>query len=171
MRIIIVGLTLLTSGAVVAANNIQPLNVKTGLWETNAITTISGQPPIPAEDLAKLTPEQRAKMETAMKSLAGTRNLTYKSCVTKEKLAKGTAFDKSSCTWTTFTSTSTKAEMTGVCTEERYMKVNVNLHIMVLNPESITGSGQMSFSGNGRTMSSSSTMTAKWLGPDCGTVK
>jgi hypothetical protein len=171
MRTILIGLTLLISGAVLAANNVQPLNVKTGLWETNSTSTISGQPPIPADDLAKLTPEQRAKMEAALKSLAGTRSITYKSCVTKEKLAKGTAFEKSNCTWTTFNSTSTKADMIGVCTEANNMKMDVNLHVVVLNPESITGSGQMKFSGNGRTMSSSAVMTSKWVGSDCGSVK
>lgn len=169
MRTIVLGLTLLISAALAAANSIQPLNIKTGLWETSSTTTISGEPPIPADDLAKLTPEQRAKMEDAMKSLAGTRTFTYKSCVTKEKLAKGTPF-KGDCVWSKFTSTSTKADMVGVCTEDK-IKVNVNLQVVALNPESIAGSGQMNFSGNGRTMNSSAVMRSKWIGNECGSVQ
>jgi hypothetical protein len=170
MRTIVVAATMLISAVVLAASNVQPLNVKTGLWETNLTTTIRGQPPVPAEDLAKLTPEQRAKMEAAMRSMAGTRNVSYKSCVTKEKLAKGTAFDKSNCSWTTSTSTGTKADLVGVCIEDN-MKASVNLHVVVVTSESITGSGQMSISGNGHTMSSSSVMTSKWIKSDCGAVK
>jgi hypothetical protein len=63
MRNVLLGIVLLLSLTVMAADKIQPLNVKLGLWETTHTTTTSGQMPIPPEMLAKLTPEQRAKME------------------------------------------------------------------------------------------------------------
>ena len=41
-----------------AADN-TPLNVKPGLWELTSDTERSGAPQIPAEALAKMSPEQR----------------------------------------------------------------------------------------------------------------
>src|ERR1700676_2872864 len=57
-----------------AAGKVQPLNVKTGLWQVSTTTTMSGLPDIPPEMQARLdqmTPEQRAKMEAMMKSRFG----------------------------------------------------------------------------------------------------
>ncbi len=113
MRPILLGLVLLLSAAVWAADKIQPLNVKTGLWETTRTTTTSGQMPIPPELLARLTPEQRAKMEERMKanSAEKTRASTSKSCMTKEKLEKAPFSDEQkNCTRTIVRSTSSEAE-------------------------------------------------------------
>ncbi|HTE88846.1 MAG TPA: hypothetical protein VK639_07845 [Terriglobales bacterium] len=68
MRTILAGLVMLSSVTVWAADKLQPLNVKTGLWETTTTRITSGEIPIPAEMLARLTPEQRAKMEARMKA-------------------------------------------------------------------------------------------------------
>lgn len=60
----------------------EPLNVKTGLWQVTEISTTSGVPPLPAgmqARLDKMTPEQRAKLEAAMKGRSGgTPRLTIK---------------------------------------------------------------------------------------------
>lgn len=45
----------------------QPLNIKTGLWETTSTLKMSGDMPIPAGMLDKLTPEQRARLDERMK--------------------------------------------------------------------------------------------------------
>src|SRR6266702_8368239 len=135
MRSILLGLVLL-SGAVWAADKIQPLNVKTGLWETTRTTTTSGQMPIPPELLARLTPEQRAKMEERMKanSAEKSRTDTSKSCLTKEKLEKAPFSDEQKeCTRTIVTSTSNKAEVRFTC-EKADTMVNVTINIEALDP-------------------------------------
>src|SRR6266568_18776 len=67
---------------------IQPLNVKPGLWETTATYKTSGAPPIPPETLAKLTPQQQARLEERMKAnsagSSNTNTVTDKHYVTKQ---------------------------------------------------------------------------------------
>ena len=167
------GLILLTATAVLAAAKLQPLNVKLGLWEVTQTSIISGQPPVPADMLSKLSPEQRARIEERMKANAGdrTRTTTYKSCLTKEKLDQDPAFmNKSKCTWTVLASTSSKADARGVCMDGG-VKVDVNLHVEALNTESVKASSQGSASGGGHTMNANSTFVAKWVGPACGNTK
>ncbi len=70
------------------AADMTPMNVKTGQCESTITSETSGQLPIPQEMLDKLTPEQRAKMEAAMKARGGQGDCTttYKRCVTNEDL-------------------------------------------------------------------------------------
>src|SRR5262245_38326842 len=92
-----------------AQTKLQPLNVKTGLWESTITTTTSGQMPIPAEMLARLTPEQRAKFEARMNQNASpkTRTYTNRDCETKEKLAEQPFNSEKECKQTIVTSTPT----------------------------------------------------------------
>jgi hypothetical protein len=67
------------------------LNLKEGLWETTHTMNMSGMPPIPADALAKMRPEQKARIEAMMsqRGVGGTATTdTSKSCITKEKLEK-----------------------------------------------------------------------------------
>lgn len=65
---IFLGLVLICAIAGWAADRIQPLNVKLGLWEMTITTKNSGQMPVPPELLSKLTSEQRARLEERMKA-------------------------------------------------------------------------------------------------------
>src|SRR5260370_11263079 len=166
-------LLLLSSGADWAADKIQPLHVKTGLWETTRTTNTSGQMPIPPELMARLTPEQRAKMEDRMKanSAEKSRTNTSQSCMSKEKLEKAPFSDEQKdCTRTIVTSTSSEAEIRFAC-EKQGMKSNGTIHVEALTPESVKGSAQTAMTGGGRTMNISGTFTAKWLGPNCGKLE
>jgi len=61
-------------------------NARPGAWEMTTTTVITGMP-IPAEQLAQMKPEQRAKMEAAMKARAAQpRSHTYRQCVTQKDL-------------------------------------------------------------------------------------
>src|SRR4030095_12433973 len=104
------------------ADKIQPLNLKVGLWEVTHTTSMSGSPPIPAELLAKMTPEQRAKLDERMKARAADppKTSVEKSCVTAEDLKKDTLFadDDKTCARTVTSSTANKLEMRVVCEEE-----------------------------------------------------
>ena len=174
MRAIFMGLILGLTIFVWAADKVQPLNVKTGLWETTATIATSGAMPIPAELLSKLTPEQRARMEDRLKASAAEKikTTTSKKCLTKEELEKGLAFgeQKKECTQTVVTSTSNKAEVRVAC-ENETMNSSGTIQIEALSRESVKGSGQMSVTDGGHTMNANTTFTAKWIGPICGETK
>ena len=62
------------------------INVKVGAWEMTATTLMTGIT-VPAEALASVPPDQRAKMEEALQAYAGKPNVhVAKTCVTKEDL-------------------------------------------------------------------------------------
>ena len=46
----------------------QPLDVKTGQWESTMTGQTTGMPPIPDDVLNRMTPEQRAKIQAAMQA-------------------------------------------------------------------------------------------------------
>ena len=52
-------------------------NIKPGLWEVTVTPKVSGEMPIPEDQLAKMTPEQRAKVEAMVKG-AGSKPRVYK---------------------------------------------------------------------------------------------
>ena len=163
---------IMLSSAAWTQTKLQPLNVKTGLWESTISSTTSGQMPIPAEMLARLTPEQRAKFEARMKqnSAPKTRTYTNRDCETKEKLAEQPFSSEKECKQTIISSTSTKAEIKMVC-ELGDVRSSGTMRIDVLSPESVKGTGQMTANGGGHTMMVNTSFSSKWLGPSCGSVK
>lgn len=169
-------IAIILSSTAWAQTKIQPLNVKTGLWENTIQTTTNGQMPIPAELLSRLTPEQRAKFEARMEartkenSAPKTRTSTNRECETKEKLAEQPFSNQKECKQTVLTSTSTKAEVKMVC-DFGDVKSSGIMHIDVLTPESVRGSGQMTSNGGGHTMTVNTSFSSKWLGPSCGSLK
>ena len=68
MRKLILGMTICLSVELLwaAGSKYQPLNVKTGTWETTRTITVSGRPPISRDMLDHMSPEQRARFEAAM---------------------------------------------------------------------------------------------------------
>jgi len=157
-----------------AGDKILPFDVKLGLWEVTSTNTMSGMPPIPAETLARMTPEQRAHMEESMKNGmgGGPKTRTRKDCITKEKLDKDYLFgeERKECTRTVVTSTSSKMEMKLQCTEHD-MKTEGTFHIDVLSSDHVTGTMKMVASGNGQAMNVNVDFNARYLGPVCGDTK
>jgi hypothetical protein len=159
-----------------AAGKVQPLNVKTGLWQVSMTTTMSGLPPIAPEMQAKLdqmTPEQRAKMEAMMKSRFGgtPHTSSYKKCVTKEEL-ENNAFDKpdEKCNWTVVNSTGSDMEVKATscaAAKNEGMQTDVDLKLHVVDSENVQASMQLTATGNGHTMNGSGSYTGKWLGAAC----
>ena len=148
-------------------------NVKLGLWETTIVMQMSGLPPIPPDALARMTPEQRARMEAAMKARNGQPNTTTtRSCVTKEKLEKGATFgqERKNCTHSVSQSSSDKAEIKFACDEEG-MKMTGTVRYDALDSEHVKGTTDVAMSGNGRTMNANSTFTSKWVSAACGNVE
>ena len=173
-KIVLLTLAVFFAIAVWAANTVQPLDVKLGLWETTTVSQTSGMPPIPPEMLARMTPEQKAKMEAMMKQrqAEGPKTHTDKKCVTKEDLGKGGWFDKDEedCTKTVITSTSRKLDVKLECTKGGG-KQSGTLNIEAIDSGNVKGSVQMTMTNGTNTMTMNSTLTSKWLGSSCGDVK
>jgi Spy/CpxP family protein refolding chaperone len=160
-----------------AADDIKPFDAKLGLWETTSTTEISGMPAmpqIPEEQLAKMPPEQRAKIEAMIKGrgMGGPRTTTSKSCVTRESLEKAMAFgqNEESCTRKVITSTSSKQEIHIECTRGKNTMTG-DLNIERLDGEHAKGSMVMKSAGAERPIDMKMSFTSKWLSADCGDVK
>lgn len=161
------------AASALAASKIQPLNVKPGLWEVTTTITTQGAMPIPDGLLARMTPEQRARMEERMKaSSAGAAHTTVrKECLTKEEQQKSEVFTDNdrTCKPTILTSTSTRLEAKTVCNAEG-INAEGSIQVEALNPENVRGTSHAVMTGN-HDMKVDGKLTSKWLGPDCGKVK
>ena len=157
-----------------AADKIQRLDVKTGLWETTMVTETSGMPPIPPDLLARMTPEQKAKMEAMMKErqAEGPKTQTIRKCVTKEDMDKPDFMGKDDpqCSKTVITSTSRKLEGKIECTHGGG-KQSGTFMLEAVDSSNVKGETHMVMSGNGNTMTANAHFTSKWLGAACGDVK
>ena len=172
---VLVSLLFLPCSWVWAADALKPLDVKLGLWETTNTFQSSGMPPmsIPPDALARMTPDQRAKVEAMMKNQGSPRTTTTKSCMTPEKMKRSEMFydEQKQCTKTVVTSSSSKMEMRMQCSMEGGAKANGTVRIERTSSDTVKGSVQMVTTSGDHTMNMNSTFTSKWLGADCGDVK
>jgi Protein of unknown function (DUF3617) len=152
----------------------QPLAVKTGTWESKLVITQSGQLPIPEDKLARLTPEQRAKFEAAMRARMNGQppTRTYQSCLTSDELNKGSVFnpDKDQCTQKVLTSTSSTVEVQINC-QQPEAQTSVHLTFTAVDSGTVTGTGTTTINGGGRTMTSNSQFSSKWISSTCSDKK
>ena len=158
------------------ADELKPLDVKPGLWETTVTSQTSGMPPIPPEALARLTPEQRARMEAVLKQreAQGPKTNTTKSCATKDQIDNMfSSFNdnvRQNCKSTVIRSSSTEEDLRLDCSQNN-TQVTMNVHVQAINSENVKGTVQMNASGGDNKMNTQTSLTAKWLGSDCGDLK
>jgi Protein of unknown function (DUF3617) len=145
------------------------LNVRLGLWETTVTTKVAGN--MPGMDMSKLTPDQRARMEAAMKQFMGTHTTTHKSCMTKADLEKASFLgkDEPNCKTTVVKNTSTMMEAHQVCAGDDAR--TVDLHFEAASPTAVTGTIKSTDTTGGKTVNVDGTITARWLSADCGNAK
>lgn len=166
------------AGAALVVHAAQPaLNIKLGLWETHTEAKLSGDMAamIPEDQLAKMTPEQRARMQAAMQqSMAAIQKPHYaKQCMTAEKVAKG--FDmgdekSGNCKNTITTNTGSQYEAHVMCSGN-YGQHAMTVHINADSPTHIIGTVKGDESQGSKGMSYSGTFEGKWLSSDCGAIK
>ncbi len=150
------------------------LNVKPGLWEVNMTSESSGQMPIPESMLARLTPEQRARVAAAMQSQMNRPTAhVYKSCVTRADLDKPFGMDRhdaeENCTDKVLSKSSTSMTVDMECTGK--FSVSSIYRWKALSPESVSGTMERTVSQGGHSMKSTGHFTGKWLGADCRAIK
>jgi Protein of unknown function (DUF3617) len=170
----ILAAVLFFSPTLFAADKVTLLNVKEGLWEmtvTHSMTGMPAMPAIPPDALAKMPPEQRARMEAMMKG--GPKTDVRKECITKEKLEKQMAFsdDRKECTRTVLNSTSSKLEMKIHCKGEEQGSMDGTLLVEAIGSDNVKGKMEAVTNASGRTMNMNFTFSSRYLGPACGDVK
>lgn len=175
-RIIAVGIAISIGALPALAADNTPLKVKPGLWEMTSDSEHSGAPPIPPEALAKMSPEQREKLESAMKGAMAPQHRVDKHCVTQADIDKG--FDRmdqmgrGKCTQNVTSSTATLRQGSFTCAGAGGPGSSSGTYrFEARNPESVVGTWDMTMSNGGNTMKMKSAMQGKWLGADCGDVK
>jgi hypothetical protein len=159
------GLTLLACASAWGAD-LHALDVKPGQWETTTTGGMSGIS-IPPDILNKMTPEQRAKMESAM-SAHGAKPMVNTSCMTKEKLQQAWNTGQQSmktCSMTLTTSSSSKQEIHMDCNQNG-TKMTGSVKVEAVDSEHIHGSIQMTAAGD-HPMAMNYSFTSKWLGAAC----
>jgi hypothetical protein len=151
--------------AVAARADSPALNVKPGLWEmTLHVTGLT----IPEEQLARLPPEQRAKVQAMLGQAAQAH--TVKTCLTQEKLARGVFVPDAShpeCKRTMMGNTGSALDIQVQCTLAEGA-VSSSMHVEAPNPETMAAKTVMT-RANQPPMTS--TIDARWLAADCGDVK
>jgi hypothetical protein len=120
---VLLGLICLAAAvAVVAANNVQPLNVKTGVWQITMTTTIQG--------------------------MGAPQTHTYKSCVTKENLNEYPFADPdNNCKYTVQSSTGSHMNVSGSCLPQEGGKADFKIQLDAIDSEDVKGTGQLTLAG------------------------
>jgi len=177
-------LPLLAAAALWAAEP-TPLDLKPGEWEYTVTMQMGGKsqpgaaqmPQIPADQLAKLPPEQRAKIEAALKQAGNLASgkpttTTNKNCVKKEDLVRlnplGNA-DKS-CKMTVINSSRSKLEAKMDC-DSPGNKSTSNVSIEASSSESSRFSVVSTGTADGHPMNMTVNGTGKWLSATCTDTK
>ena len=176
----LLSLIVLSSLLLWAADKITPLDIKEGLWEMTVTHSMTGMPAIPPDTLAKMPPEQRARVEAAMKQsgMGGPTADVHKECVTREKLDKQLAFDDNrkdkdkdqdtACTRTVVNATGSKLEIKFHCEQS---STDGTLLLEAVASDSVKGSMHSVTNSRGRTMNMDFTFSSRYLGAVCGDVK
>jgi len=156
-KAIAVGLICLAASVALAATaKLQPLKVKTGLWQmTQKVTSSENVPPQFAPMIKNAVP------------------MSYKSCVKPTDLIVNpwsNGSDTKKCTWTTVSSTGTYMEVQGTCSlrnNEGGASMQMHGKIHALDSEHGTGTMKVSVNFNGQAMKYTVDLTGKWLAATC----
>ena len=155
-----------------AADPIKP-NIKPGLWEVSLTPHVSGEMPIPDEQLAKMTPEQRARLEAMMKSRTAKSSepKVYKECMTPEKIARGFDMDRddTSCKRKVVSSSANELTLHDECNRPNQKTVS-DVHFEIKGGTQMSGKINVVVSSGTKNMTVNNTMQGKWLGANCGAV-
>jgi Protein of unknown function (DUF3617) len=166
-----VALIVATLIAIPALAGAATLNIKPGLWEVHSTIKRSGEPPIPDSVMAKLTPEQRAKVEAALKARAakGPTETVTKNCITEKDLEKPMPLDPGShnkdCKSTLVKSSHTMQMIHVECTGQQ--NVAGDWKFEAIDSKSMIGTMDMKVSAGSHTMTVNGKFQGKWLQASC----
>ncbi len=157
-----------------AQQKVTPLNVKTGQWQSTTTIAVTGSMGIPPEMEAKLTPEQRTRMQAAMDSSGSgqTHTTNDKSCLKQEDLTRdpfnaGKNDEGMKCRENLVRSTSSDADVELTCTDPRGNTSEFRITFHAIDQEHVTGTGHGNVNMYGHTMKSDWKMQSQWLQASC----
>jgi tetratricopeptide (TPR) repeat protein len=155
-----------------AADAIEALDIKPGLWQITLVVRTSGLPPMPPDVLAKLTPEERARIEAKAKErlAEGPRITVKRSCLDEKELHQPLLLtfggESQGCRQTVTNASRTRQEIRVDCGKGA-PHGGGTIRIEAMDPENVKVSSSWSATDGARTTTMSSTATLKWLGADC----
>jgi Protein of unknown function (DUF3617) len=143
-KMILLGAVFASATILLADSGVQPLNVKPGLWEVTMNITLNG-PGVPP------------------------RTNIYRSCLKKEDLNKYPFVDPNKkCTYTVLSSTGSTMEAQGTCAPgSDGTKVDFKMRLDAVDSENVKGTGQMTLSAPGGSLSGNYAGTARWITATC----
>ena len=150
------------------------LDAATGLWEVTTHPQMSGTLSLPEEQLQKMSPEQRGRVEAALQSASKSMNQEHiiRECLTPEQRAKG--FDLgnegSSCKTTIIQNTSHELHVRRECAANGGVRTTTE-HFQMNGSRSVSGTVDAAMSQDGKPLTVHMTIEGKWLGADCGAIK
>jgi hypothetical protein len=141
-KMTLLGAICLAAIIVVAADSIQPLNVKTGVWQVTMTTTIQG--------------------------MGGPHTHTYKSCVTRENLNQYPFADReNNCKYKIQSSTGSHMDVSGTCLPQEGGNADFKIQLDVVDSGNVKGTGQLALSGPQGAMRGDYSGEGKWIGASC----
>jgi hypothetical protein len=156
-----------------SADAIEPLDIKPGLWQITLIVRTSGLPPIPPDVAAKLTPEERARIDAKAREKAaeGPRISVKKSCLDEKELLQPLMLTfgggGQGCRQMVTNASRKRQEIRVDCGTGAAHGGGTVL-IEAMDQENAKVSSSWFAADGARTMKVSSTATLKWLGAACG---
>ena len=173
MKTKVISIAALIAVALWAADKVQPLNAKLGLWEITSSQQMTGAVPISPETLAKLPPEQRAKIEARFTQRSGKPMVsTRQTCMTDEKRSKS-AFgeERQGCVRTIVGSTSQLLQLHEECTQKDGTRMSSDAKFELSGDSTMKGTVKVKAAHGDNITNVSLDLSGKWVGADCGTVK
>lgn len=149
------------------------LNVRLGAWDISITTQTSGSL-IPPDLLAKMPPEQRAKIEQSMQARSGKpMTHTSKECVTQEDLDQNRIIKEQreedgelQCSTRVISKSSSTLVIERTCPAPRASTSQMAMEAKT--PESIVGSLDITRPGSGKVHVD---IKGRWLGASCAEIK
>ena len=145
----------------------EQLSIKTGLWEITSSTQLSGTPQLPKDVTAKMTPQERAKLEADLKTAAKEpKKNVDRSCITKKDVENPFHGVSENCKQSIVRTTRTTQEVRLVCTGAT--KGTGLIRITAPTPESMAGVMDIKMGDGADALNLKANLTGRWLGAECG---
>ena len=160
----------LAAGACSAQSQTAP-PIKPGLWQVHSEREVNGQKVADASDRMKnMSPEKRARFEAMMKEHGVVTDAPgmSKVCYTRETLERSFANVQTDCKATFSSRTAAGWKWHTTCPKSGY---EADGEAVFTDHENYTVQSTSVSKAGDKVRSSRTTMTAKWLGSDCGSVQ
>lgn len=142
------------------------LNFTPGLWQITSTPHMSGA--IPDADLAKMTAEQRAKLEANMGKAMAPR--TMKQCLTRDKLEQGfQQGNTAGCQRSVVANSPTELNVRQQCSDANGTR-QLTFQIQTPSPDTLMGVVNIEATRGGKTITITNNLQGKFLAADCGDV-